>query len=98
MNKLKNISSHKKTAAKMTLRYIFALIKFEVSYFLLNLLFLYIMGVTNLDQTPFFVAFKPWMLPMVFVVSIVGCIYVSYRYMRKPLEYLHEVSDATKPH
>ena len=96
MNKLKNISPHKKTAAKMTLRYVFSLVRFEVSYILLNLLFLYVMGITRLDQTKLFIAFKPWMLPLMFVVSIVGCIYISYRFMRKPLEYLHEVSGATK--
>ena len=96
MNKLKNISSRKKTAAKMTLRYVFSLISFEVSYILLNFLFIYVMGITGLDQTNIFIAFKPWMLPLMFVVSIVGCIYISYRFMRKPLEYLHEVSDATK--
>ena len=96
MNKLKNISQHKKTAAKMTLRYVFSLVRFEVSYILLNLLFLYVMGITRLDQTKLFIAFKPWMLPLMFVVSIVGCIYISYRFMRKPLEYLHEVSGATK--
>ena len=96
MNKLKNISPHKKTAVKMTLRYVFSLVRFEVSYILLNLLFLYVMGITRLDQTKLFIAFKPWMLPLMFVVSIVGCIYISYRFMRKPLEYLHEVSGATK--
>lgn len=87
---------HKRLAVKTTVQYIASLIVFEVAYVLLNMLFLVIMGVSNLDQTKAFQAFKPFMIPMMVVVSIAGCGYISYRFMLRPLKYLDEVAEAAQ--
>lgn len=87
---------HKRLAVKTTVQFIASLIVFEVAYVLLNLLFLVIMGVSNLDQTKAFQEFKPFMIPMMVVVSIVGCGYICYRFMLRPLKYLDEVAEAAQ--
>ena len=87
---------HKRLALKITIQFIVVIIIFEVAYILLNLLFLMIMGATNLDQTEAFQAFKPFMIPIMVVVSIVGCGYISYRFMLRPLEHLDEVAEAAQ--
>ena len=91
-----NITFHKKLAIKTTVQFITVAVIFEVAYILLNLLFLVIMGATSLDQTKAFQAFKPFMIPIMVVVSIAGCGYISYRFMLRPLEHLDEVADAAK--
>ena len=87
---------HKRLAIKTTIQFITIIILFEVAYILLNLLFLIIMGVTNLDQTEAFQAFKPFLIPIMVVVSIAGCSYISYRFMLRPLEHLDEVAEAAQ--
>ena len=86
----------KRLALRTTVQFLTVTIVFEVAYILLNLLFLIIMGATNLDQTEAFQWFKPFMVPVMGVVSVVGCGYISYRFMLRPLEHLEEVSEAAK--
>lgn len=87
---------HKRLALRTTIQFITVVIIFEVAYILLNLLFLIIMGTTNLDRTEAFQAFKPFMIPIMVVVSIAGCGYISYRFMLQPLEHLDEVAEAAQ--
>lgn len=87
---------HKQLALKTTVKFIVAVIVFEVSYILLNLLFLIIMGTTNLDKTKAFIIFKPFMIPIMVLISIIGCGYISYRFILLPLQYLDEVAQASK--
>lgn len=87
---------HKRLAIKTTIQFITIIILFEVAYILLNLLFLIIMGATNLDQMEAFQAFKPFLIPIMVVVSIAGCSYISYRFMLRPLEHLDEVAEAAQ--
>ncbi len=87
---------HKKLAVKTTIQFLVVAIVYEVAWLLLNLLFLVIMGATNLDTTKAFEAYKPYMIPIMIIVSIIGIMYISYRFMRKPLEYLEEVASAAK--
>lgn len=87
---------HKRLALRTTIQFITVVIIFEVAYILLNLLFLIIMGTTNLDRTEAFQAFKPFMIPIMVVVSIAGCGYISYRFMLRPLEHLDEVAEAAQ--
>ena len=91
-----SMAFHKKLAIKTTVQFITVAVIFEVGYILLNLLFLIIMGATNLDRTKVFQEFKPFMIPIMVVVSIVGCGYISYRFMLRPLEHLDEVTEAAK--
>lgn len=79
---------------KTTIQFIAVVVIFEIGYILLNLLFLIIMGTTNLDRTKAFQMFKPFMIPIIVVVSIIGCGYISYRFMLRPLEHLEEVAEA----
>ena len=87
---------HKRVALKTTAQFITIILIFEIAYILLNLLFLMIMGTTNLDKTDWFMAFKPFMIPIMVLVSIIGCSYISYRFMLRPLEYLDEVAEAAQ--
>ena len=87
---------HKRLAIKTTIQFITIIILFEVAYILLNLLFLIIMGATNLDQTEAFQAFKPFLIPIMVVVAIAGCSYISFRFMLRPLEHLDEVAEAAQ--
>lgn len=87
---------HKRLAAKTTVRFVASIVLFELTYVLLNLLFLIIMGASNLDQTKAFQVFKPFMIPMMVVVSIAGCGYILYRFMLQPLKYLDEVAEAAQ--
>lgn len=87
---------HKKVARKLTLKYLAAVIIFETAYVLLNLLFLAIAGAANFDRTAFFQGFKPFLIPIMVIVSVLGVSYISYRFMLRPLEYLDEVSEAAK--
>ena len=101
MNKQRSLETgsrvfHKRLALRTTIQFITVVIIFEVAYILLNLLFLIIMGTTNLDRTEAFQAFKPFMIPIVVVVSIAGCGYISYRFMLRPLEHLDEVAEAAQ--
>ena len=89
-------SYHKRIAKKTSVQFIGAVCAFELGYILLNLFFLIIMGITGLDTTFLFNAFKPFMIPVVLIISFIGCSYIAYRFMRKPLEYLDEVSEASK--
>ena len=89
-------SYHKRIAKKTSVQFIGAVCAFELGYILLNLFFLIIMGVTGLDTTFLFNAFKPFMIPVVLIISFIGCSYIAYRFIRKPLEYLDEVSEASK--
>lgn len=83
---------HKRLALKTTVQFIAVIVLFEVAYILFNLLFLIIMGATNLDQTEAFQAFKLFLIPIMVIVSIAGCGYISYRFMLRPLEHLDEVA------
>lgn len=87
---------HKRLALKTTVQFITVIVLFEVAYILLNLLFLIIMGATNLDRTEAFQAFKPFLIPIMVIVSIAGCGYISYRFMLRPLEHLDEVAEAAQ--
>lgn len=87
---------HKRLALKTTVQFIAVIVLFEVAYILLNLLFLIIMGATSLDQTEAFQAFKPFLIPIMVIVSIAGCGYISYRFMLRPLEHLDEVAEAAQ--
>ncbi len=87
---------HRKIARKTSAQFIGAVCAFELGYILLNLFFLIIMGVTGLDRTFLFNAFKPFMIPVMLIVSFVGCSYIAYRFIRRPLEYLDDVSKASK--
>lgn len=87
---------HKKAALKLTLMYLAVAVTFETAYILLNLLFLIVVGFTNFDQTTFFQGFKPFLIPIMIVVSIMGIGYISYRFVLRPLEYLDEVSEAAQ--
>lgn len=85
---------HSKLAYKIMVQFLATGIVFEIALILLHLLFLVIMGATNLDTTVVFIALKPFFIPWMVIVSIVGIGYISYRFMRRPLEYLDEVADA----
>lgn len=87
---------HNKLAVKVTIQFLVTAIIFEVAFILLNLLFLIIMGVTNLDQTAVFMAIKPFMIPWMIVASLIGNGYILYRFIRRPLEYLDEVAEAAE--
>lgn len=87
---------HKKAAFQLTLKYLAVVVTFETAYILFNLLFLIIVGATNFDRTAFFQGFKPFMIPIMIVVSILGIGYISYRFILRPLEYLDEVSEAAQ--
>ena len=87
---------HKRLALKTTVQFIAVIVLFEVAYILFNLLFLIIMGATNLDQTEAFQAFKLFLIPIMVIVSIAGCGYISYRFMLRPLEHLDEVAEAAQ--
>lgn len=88
--------SRKWLAFKMTLRFIILAIMFEIAYVLIHLLFLIVMGVTNLDQTYAFMAFKPFILPILIIGSFVGCGYMLYRFMLRPLQHLEDVAKAAQ--
>jgi len=92
----KSSDYHKKVARKVTFKFVSTILICEVGYLLLNMLFLIIMGTTNLDMTKAFQAFKPFMIPMIIVVSILLCGYISYRFMLQPLSYLDELAQAAK--
>jgi len=81
---------------KITVQFLALVLIFEVALILLGLLFLVIMGVTNLDRTIWFEALKPFLLPLLIVFSVAGCGYISYRFMLRPLEHLDEVAEAAK--
>lgn len=87
---------HHRLAIKITIQYLVTVLIFETAYILLNLLFLIIMGATNLDRTALFIGFKPFMIPIMIVVSLIGCGYITYRFMRRPLDYLDEVAEAAE--
>lgn len=87
---------HKKAAYRLTLQYLAAVLIFETAYILLNLLFLAVAGATNFDRTAFFQGFKPFFIPVMVIVSVLGIGYISYRFMLRPLEYLDEVSEAAQ--
>jgi len=87
---------HKKLAIKITVQFLSVVILFETAFILLNLLFLIIMGTTGLDQTAVFMGFKPFMIPLMVAVSLIGCGYISYRFMLRPLEYLDDVAEAVQ--
>lgn len=91
-----SVSFHKRIAVKITAQFLVIAVLFEVAYILLNLLLLIIMGATNLDQTQAFQSFKPFLIPIMVVVSIGGIGYISYRFMLRPLEHLNEVADAAQ--
>ena len=62
MSKAKNTESremHKRLALKITVKFLALVLVFEVALILLGLLFLVIMGATNLDRTVWFEALKP---------------------------------------
>lgn len=80
----------------MTIQFVLLLLVFGTVVVLLAILFLMIMGVTNLDRTAFFIGLEPFIVPIMIVVSIVGCAYIGYRFMRRPLDYLDEVAEAAK--
>ena len=87
---------HRKIARKTSLQFIGTVCVFELGYILLNLFFLIIMGVTGLDQTLLFNVFELFMIPVMLFVSFAGCSYIAYRFIRRPLEYLDDVSEASK--
>ena len=87
---------HKRLALKITVQFLALIIVFEVALILLGLLFLIIMGATSLDRTAWFNALKPFMIPLLIIVSIAGCGYISYRFMLRPLEHLDEVAEAAQ--
>ena len=99
MSKAKNTESremHKRLALKITVKFLALVLVFEVALILLGLLFLVIMGATNLDRTVWFEALKPFLIPLLIVLSVAGCGYISYRFMLRPLEHLDEVAEAAK--
>lgn len=99
MSKEKNTESremHKRLALKITVKFLALVLVFEVALILLGLLFLVIMGATNLDRTVWFEALKPFLIPLLIVLSVAGCGYISYRFMLRPLEHLDEVAEAAK--
>ena len=81
---------------KITVQFLALVLVFEVALILLGLLFLVIMGATNLDRTVWFEALKPFLIPLLIVLSVAGCGYISYRFMLRPLEHLDEVAEAAK--
>ena len=99
MSKAKDTESremHKRLALKITVKFLALVLVFEVALILLGLLFLIIMGATNLDRTVWFEALKPFLIPLLIVLSVAGCGYISYRFMLRPLEHLDEVAEAAK--
>lgn len=85
MTKAKDTESremHKRLALKITVQFLALVLIFEVALILLGLLFLVIMGVTNLDRTIWFEALKPFLLPLLIAFSVAGCGYISYRFSR----------------
>lgn len=100
MNKEKKSNSsrdyHDRLAIKITVQFLITVMVFEVALILLHLLFLIIMGATNLDTTEVFIAIKPFFIPWMVILSIIGIGYISYRFMRRPLEYLDEVAEAAE--
>ena len=99
MSKAKDTESremHKRLALKITVKFLALVLVFEVALILLGLLFLVIMGATNLDRTVWFEALKPFLIPLLIVLSVAGCGYISYRFMLRPLEHLDEVAEAAK--
>ena len=99
LSKAKNTESremHKRLALKITVKFLALVLVFEVALILLGLLFLVIMGATNLDRTVWFEALKPFLIPLLIVLSVAGCGYISYRFMLRPLEHLDEVAEAAK--
>ena len=96
MTKAKDTESremHKRLALKITVQFLALVLVFEVALILLGLLFLIIMGATNLDRTVWFEALKPFLIPLLIVLSVAGCGYISYRFMLRPLEHLDEVAE-----
>ena len=99
MNKKKEIGSrslHRQLALKLTIQWMGLAAVFVITVVLLGLLFLIIMGTTNLDRTAWFQGFKPFFIPTLGLVAMLGCGYLSYRFLLRPLEYLEDVAEAAK--
>ena len=87
---------HRQLALKLTIQWMGLAAVFVVAVVLLGLLFLIIMGTTNLDRTAWFQGFKPFFIPTLGLVAMLGCGYLSYRFLLRPLEYLEDVAEAAK--
>ena len=92
--------AHKKTARKNAAKFLVVLLGFEIVLLLLFWLALIVVTSTDLYYSDAFIPWKPLlrviMYAVFFILSISGCLYISYRFQLKPLEYLDDVAEAAR--
>lgn len=89
-------SENERLAMKMALKFLAVSLAFETIVALSVLLFLVISGVSSFDETVAFAKLKPFVIPAVIAVSLIGIWGISCRIMLRPLQYLDDVAQAAK--
>lgn len=105
MNKRKESSSdsrsiHKKMAKKLAFQFIACMAGYELALILLIILCMIIAEGSGLYYTDYFISVKPILIIFMYsafiIASILGCCFIAYRFMLKPLEALDEVAEAAQ--
>lgn len=91
---------HKKTAKKNAAKFLAVLFGFEIGLVMLFWLLLVFGTSADFYYSDVFVPWKPLlqivMYAVFFILSALGCYYISYRFQLRPLEYLDDVADAAQ--
>ncbi|HEX3018041.1 MAG TPA: HAMP domain-containing sensor histidine kinase [Caproicibacter sp.] len=89
-------TSYKKTAIKTALQCLAVLLIVEIVLTTLNLLFLAFIDQTGVPELIAAVHsfYRIVMIPFFIVVSVFICVYITYRFMLRPLHYLDDVAQA----
>lgn len=91
-------SSYKKAAMKTALQYLAVVFIAEAVLIVLNILFL---SFAEQTYVPKFIEavhniYRTVIIPCFIVVSIIICVYITYRFMLRPLRYLDDVAHAAE--